>query len=85
MGYEPHNPATTVRLHDGEKITLSPAETERVYDELWLLANRMRGAIAAAAKLKRVDTWTVIHGEDVLNAEESAAFRQAIERAIATT
>jgi hypothetical protein len=79
MAAQLHND-TTVRLHDGEQVTLSPSQAERVYDELWLLANRVKGAIAAAAKLKKTDTWTLLHGDDVLNEEETAAFRQAYGR-----
>jgi hypothetical protein len=79
MAAETYN-TTTIRLHDGEQVTLSAAQTERVYDELWLLANRVKGAIAAAAKLKKTDTWMLLHGDDVLNEEETAAFRQAYGR-----
>ena len=71
---------TTVRLHTGEEIALSHAQTERVYDQLWLLARDMKGAIAAAAKLKHVDTWTLLHGADVLNDDETQALREALRR-----
>jgi hypothetical protein len=79
LATEPDN-ETTIRLHDGEQVTLSASQTDRVYDELWLLANRVKGAIAAASKLKKIDTWTLLHGDDVLNEEETAAFRQACSR-----
>jgi hypothetical protein len=72
---------TVIRLHDGETVTLSPAETERLYDELWILARRMSGALTAAAKLKHVVTWELLHGEDPLTEDESAAFREALSRA----
>jgi hypothetical protein len=80
MSTDPTNPTTTVRLHGGEQITLSRADAERVFDELWLLAWKMRGAVSAAAKLKGVDAWTLLHGEDVLNAEEAQALREALRR-----
>lgn len=79
MEKEPQN--TTIRLHGGEQIALSVRETALVYDELWLLAKRMRGAIAAAAKLKRVDAWTLLHGEDALTEDETLALREALRRA----
>jgi hypothetical protein len=72
---------TTIRLHTGERITLSVAQVLRVYDELWLLGRTTKGAIAAAAKLKGVNTWTLLHDEDVLNEDETLAFREAIRRA----
>jgi hypothetical protein len=72
---------TTVRLQDGEQIVLSVSEAERVFNELWLLGDRMKGAITAAAKLKRVETWRLFHGDDVLNAEETTALREALRRA----
>jgi hypothetical protein len=75
-----HTPATTVRLHTGEEIALSHAQTERVFDELWLLGRDMKGAIAAAAKLKHVDTWTMLHGADILNEDETHALREALRR-----
>ena len=79
MAAAQHN-ETTIRLHDGEEVTLTPSQADRVYDELWILANRVKGAIAAASKLKQIDTWTLLHGDDVLNEEETAAFRQARSR-----
>jgi hypothetical protein len=79
MASEPHDDTTTVRLHTGEAIALAPAEVERVYDQLWLLAPR-KGAITAASKLKRVDAWALLHGDDVLNAEETEALREALRR-----
>jgi hypothetical protein len=79
MTAETHD-ETTVRLHDGEMVTLTASQADRVYDELWILANRVKGAIAAASKLKQIDTWTLLHGDDVLNEEETAAFRQACSR-----
>jgi hypothetical protein len=72
---------TVIRLHDGDVLTLSPAEVDRLYDELWLLARRMSGAVTAAAKLKHVATWELLHGEDPLTEDETAAFREAAERA----
>ena len=71
---------TVIRLHDGESITLSPAETERLYDELWILARRMTGALTAAAKLKHIVSWELLHGEDPLTEDETAAFREALTR-----
>ena len=79
MAAEAHN-HTTIRLHDGEQVTLTVSQAERLYDELWLLATRVKGAIAAASKLKKTDAWTLLHGDDVLNEDESAAFRQAYRR-----
>jgi hypothetical protein len=80
MSRDPSNLTTTVRLQTGEQIVLSRDDAERVFDELWLLAWRMKGALSAAAKLKGVDTWTLLHGEDVLNAEEASALREALKR-----
>jgi hypothetical protein len=80
MGTEPDRPTTTLRLQSGEQITLSDLDAERVFDELWLLAAHMKGAISAAAKLKRVDSWTLLHGEDALNGEETSAVREALRR-----
>jgi hypothetical protein len=79
MAAETHN-HTTIRLYDGEQVTLTVSQAERLYDELWLLATRVKGAIAAASKLKKTDAWTLLHGDDVLNEDESAAFRQAYSR-----
>jgi hypothetical protein len=78
---QPLENRTTVRLHTGEQIALTLSQADRVYDELWMLAHRMKGAVAAASKLKRVDTWTLIHGEDVLNEAETCALREALRRA----
>jgi hypothetical protein len=80
MSRDPSSLTTTVRLQTGEQIVLSRDDAERVFDELWLLAWRMKGALSAAAKLKGVDTWTLLHGEDVLNAEEASALREALKR-----
>ena len=77
----PQSNHTTLRLHTGEEIFLSPPLADRVYDELWLLAKSMKGAIAAASKLKHVNAWTHLHGEDVLTPEETSAFREAMRRA----
>ena len=68
-----------LHLHDGESLVVSPAAAKRLYDELWLLTER-KGAITAAAKLKRVATWDLFHGEDPLSEEETAAVRDAITR-----
>ena len=73
-------PATTVRLHTGEQIALSARQTARVYDELWILSRRMKGAIAVAAKLKRLDAWALLHGEDTLTENETDALREALRR-----
>ena len=73
-------PPTTLRLCDGEQIDLTPAQVERAFDELWLIGWKMKGAVSAAAKLKRVDAWNQIHGEDPLSAEETAALREALRR-----
>jgi len=73
-------PPTTVRLADGEKINLTPAQVERAFDELWLIGWKMKGAVSAAAKLKRVDVWNQIHGEDPLTDEETEALREALRR-----
>jgi hypothetical protein len=70
----------SVRLDGGERLTFSAEESERVYDELWLLAGRMRGAVTAAAKLKHIVPWEILHGDDSLNAEETHALRTALER-----
>jgi hypothetical protein len=80
MTIEPHKHAATIRLHGGEHVALTAAEAERVFDELWKLGWQLKGAVTAAAKLKRVDSWTLLHGEDVLNADETAAFREALRR-----
>jgi hypothetical protein len=76
---EPHK--TTVRLCTGEEIALVGKHADRVYDELWMLAKSMKGAIAAAAKLKHVTEWTLLHGEDVLTEDETHALREALRRA----
>jgi hypothetical protein len=80
MGTDMPHPTTTVRLQGGEQIVLSRERAERVFDELWLLAWQMKGAVSAAAKLKRVDAWTFLHGEDVMTAEETSALREALRR-----
>jgi hypothetical protein len=71
---------TVLHLHDGESLVFSSVEAERLYDELWLLARRTKGAVTAAAKLKHVATWDVLHGDDPLTEEETAAVRDALER-----
>ena len=71
---------TSIRLHGGDVVRLDRAAAERLFDELWALAGRARGAVTAAAKLKRVDSWTLIHGEDTLTADETAAVREALRR-----
>lgn len=81
MTIEPHHGTTTIRLEGGERIDLSRVEVDRVSDELWRLAARMRGAVTAAAKLKAVATWELLHGEDVLTPDETAALREALRRA----
>jgi len=81
MAAERQNDENTVlRLHDGESLVLSPAEADVLYDELWLLARRRKGAVTAAAKLKHVATWDVLHGDDPLSEEETAAVRVALTR-----
>jgi len=76
----PKDEDTVLHLHDGETLVFSPAEAERLYDELWLLAKRRKGAITAAAKLKHVATWDVLHGDDPLSEDETAAVRAALSR-----
>jgi hypothetical protein len=71
---------TVLHLHDGETLVFTPAEAEVLYDELWLLARRRKGAITAAAKLKHVATWDVLHGDDVLSEDETSAVRAALTR-----
>ncbi len=71
---------TIVRLESGEQISLTGPDADRVFDELWRLAPRMKGAVSAAAKLKRGHIWALFHGEDPLSMEESAALREAIRR-----
>jgi hypothetical protein len=71
---------TFIRLENGDQIALTEAEVERVFDELWLLAPEMKGAVTAAAKLKRADIWERFHGQDVLSADETAAFHEALRR-----
>ena len=80
MSPEPQQRTTTVRLQDGEQLELSVWEAERVFNELWVLAGRMKGAVSAAAKLKRVESWALFHGEDVLTEEETLALREALRR-----
>ncbi len=80
MNEPPHSDSVTVRLSHGEKVALSFADAELVFDELWLLSNRMKGAITAAAKLKFVKTWSLLHGPEVLTEPESDAFREALQR-----
>jgi hypothetical protein len=80
MEQPPRNDSVTVRLSHGEKIALSLADAELVFDELWLLSSRMKGAITAAAKLKFVKTWSLLHGPEVLTEPESDAFREALQR-----
>ena len=79
MHIESHS-RTTVRLENGDQISLTEAEADRLFDALWLLAPRMKGAVTAAAKLKRAHAWSLFHGEDVLTADETAALREAIRR-----
>jgi hypothetical protein len=71
---------TFVRLENGDRISLTDAEADRLFDELWLLAVEMRGAVTAAAKLRRARVWELFHGQDALNADETAALREALRR-----
>jgi hypothetical protein len=71
---------TYVRLESGEQISLTEAEADRLFDELWVLAGDMRGAVSAASKLRRARVWELFHGEDKLTADETAALREAIRR-----
>jgi hypothetical protein len=80
MNEPPHTDSVTVRLSHGERIALSVDDAELVFDELWLLSSRMKGAITAAAKLKFVKTWSLLHGPEVLTQPESDAFREALQR-----
>ena len=79
-GHSPDDADIVLRLHDGEPLVFSRAEAERLYDELWLLSRRRKGAISAAAKLKRNSTWDLLHGDDPLSEDETAALRDAIAR-----
>jgi len=72
---------TTIRLENGDQISLTDAEADRVFEELWNLAPWVKGAVSAAAKLKQAHMWSLFHGEDVLTAEETAALREALRRA----
>jgi hypothetical protein len=72
---------TFVRLANGDQISFTEAEADRLFDELWLLAGEMRGAVSAASKLRRARVWELFHGQDTLNADETAALREAIRRA----
>lgn len=74
---------TTLRLENGDRINFTDAEADRVFDELWMLAPWMKGAVSAAAKLKQAHLWSLFHGEDVLTAEETAALREALRRTTA--
>lgn len=76
---------TFVRLENGEQISFTEAEVDRLFDELWLLASEMRGAVTAAAKLRRIRVWELFHGQDALNAEETAALREAIRQLASKT
>lgn len=76
---------TFVRLENGEQISFTEAEVDRLFDELWLLASDMRGAVTAAAKLRRIRVWELFHGQDALNAEETAALREAIRQLASKT
>jgi hypothetical protein len=80
MGSERREKPVTVRLCHGEKVALTVAEADRVFDELWLLSSRLKGAVTAAAKLKFTDTWSRFHGEEILTEPESAAFREALHK-----
>jgi hypothetical protein len=71
---------TFVRLENGEQISLTEAEADRLFEELWKLAPKLKGAVTAAAKLKRARLWELFHGEDALTADETAAVREAIRR-----
>ena len=51
-----------------------------MFDELWLLASEMKGAVTAAAKLRRIRVWELFHGEDALSADETVALREAIRQ-----
>ena len=79
MPIESHG-RTYVRLQNGEQISLTEAEADRLFDELWLLAGDMRGAVTAASKLRKARIWELFHGEDALTADETAALREAIRR-----
>lgn len=81
MPTERHSDEDTVlHLHDGESLVFGPVEAERLYDELWLLARRRKGAVTAAAKLRHVATWEALHGDDPLSEDETAAVRDALRR-----
>jgi predicted DNA-binding antitoxin AbrB/MazE fold protein len=79
---EPEHQITKVRLDDGERVDLSVRDAERVFEQLWSIAPQTKGAVSAAAKLKRVESWTFLHGDDVLTKEETSAFREALRRAL---
>jgi hypothetical protein len=82
MGNAGNEKAVTVRLCHGEKLALTVAEADQVFDELWLLSGRRKGAVTAAAKLKFTETWSRFHGEETLTEPESVAFREAFQRVV---
>jgi hypothetical protein len=71
---------TFVRLENGDQISLTDAEADRLFDALWLLGSEMKGAVTAAAKLRRARVWELFHGHDVMNTVETAAVREALRR-----
>jgi hypothetical protein len=74
--HQPHG--ATFRLDDGELVRLDPIQAEMLYDKLWGVAADVRGAVAAAAKIRHAQ------GEETLiedlGARESAAIRAVLDR-----
>jgi hypothetical protein len=75
-----HQPqGATFRLDDGELVRLDPTEAEVLYDKLWGVATDVRGAAAAAAKIRHAQGHATPLIEN-LGARESAAIRDVLGR-----
>jgi hypothetical protein len=74
-----HQPqGATFRLDDGELVRLDPTEAEVLYDKLWGVATDVRGAAAAAAKIRHAQGQATLI--EALGARESAAIRDVLGR-----
>ena len=74
-----HEPqGATFRLDDGELVRLDPGQAEMLYDRLWCVATDIRGAVAAAAKIRHAQGQVTL--VENLGAHESAAIRRALGR-----
>jgi hypothetical protein len=64
-----------LELHDGERLALDDKQAAQLFDQLWVLVATTRGALSAAAKVRRAHS--ISRGE-TLDEAESAAVRVAL-------